>query len=600
MALQVDVHSIRKHLLNATTRLTKLQLYQAAKWSAEALNGLRKSANDDPQTPSAPAPLLGPEDLEDQEKLLLAQAYFNCKEFQRAAQVLEDCKSGDAIFLKLYSTLISIDKRDSDKGDGLIIARSQSQVNVSRGANDLNTDQGKTDNHDTSADSKLTDALMESESYLASKENAFLYYFSGMVYKRKKLQQEAQRSLYQSLLLFPYNWSCWKELIDSFTTFEEAKNFVARAVKRNDSLCGTVMFQFFEMTILQEAQSRSPRLFQIIDELEDLFPKMVFVKEKRFLTLYKNLQYFEAEAIFDEILIEDPLRLDGLDTYSNMLYVMEKKAKLSYLAQYASQVDKLRPETCCVLANYYSINSDHEKSIMYYRRALMLDKDCLSAWTLMGHEFVELKNSHAAIESYRRAVDTNPKDFRAWYGLGQAYEVLDMHLYALFYYQKATNLQPLDKRMWQALGNCYEKIDQLDDAFKSFQKALDVGKCSPGDIVSDKHLTTEDSMQLQLGDDHSAEYSVEPHICFRLAMISQKKGDLKATRKYMELCYAQEKHWGAGDEAARARIWLAKDALSSGDPQAAYEMVNNLNYGGAHEVEEARAIARDARNRMPK
>ena len=42
----------------------------------------------------------------------------------------------------------------------------------------------------------------------------------------------------------------------------------------------------------------------------------------------------------------------------------------------------------------------------------------------MGHEFVELKNSHAAIESYRRAVDTNPKDFRAWYGLGQAYEVL--------------------------------------------------------------------------------------------------------------------------------------------------------------------------------
>ena len=27
----------------------------------------------------------------------------------------------------------------------------------------------------------------------------------------------------------------------------------------------------------------------------------------------------------------------------------------------------------------------------------------------MGHEFVELKNSHAAIESYRRAVDTNLK-----------------------------------------------------------------------------------------------------------------------------------------------------------------------------------------------
>ena len=44
----------------------------------------------------------------------------------------------------------------------------------------------------------------------------------------------------------------------------------------------------------------------------------------------------------------------------------------------------------------------------------------------MGHEYVELKNTHAAIESYRRAVDVNRRDYRAWYGLGQTYEVLEM------------------------------------------------------------------------------------------------------------------------------------------------------------------------------
>ena len=43
-------------------------------------------------------------------------------------------------------------------------------------------------------------------------------------------------------------------------------------------------------------------------------------------------------------------------------------------------------------------------------------------------------------------------------------------------HQRATNLQPLDKRMWQAIGNCYEKIDQLEEAFKSFAKALSIGK----------------------------------------------------------------------------------------------------------------------------
>lgn len=79
----------------------------------------------------------------------------------------------------------------------------------------------------------------------------------------------------------------------------------------------------------------------------------------------------------------------------------------------------------------------------------------------MGHEYVEMKNSHAAIEAYRRAVgmhprlfspcptlnltgislDVNRKDYRAWYGLGQAYELMSMHNYALHYYQRATALK---------------------------------------------------------------------------------------------------------------------------------------------------------------
>jgi anaphase-promoting complex subunit 8 len=32
----------------------------------------------------------------------------------------------------------------------------------------------------------------------------------------------------------------------------------------------------------------------------------------------------------------------------------------------------------------------------------------------MGHEYVEMRNTSAAIEAYRRAVDINPRDYRAW------------------------------------------------------------------------------------------------------------------------------------------------------------------------------------------
>ena len=111
------------------------------------------------------------------------------------------------------------------------------------------------------------------------------------------------------------------------------------------------------------------------------------------------------------------------------------------------------------LGNHYSLRAEHEKAVKYFRRAIQLDRTYLSAWTLMGHEYVEMKNSHAAIEAYRRAVgrrsfltfswrlthlheeDVNRKDYRAWYGLGQAYELLSMHHYALHYYQRATALR---------------------------------------------------------------------------------------------------------------------------------------------------------------
>eukprot|EP00960_Hanusia_phi_P068985 766979-Hanusia_phi.AAC.3 len=104
----------------------------------------------------------------------------------------------------------------------------------------------------------------------------------------------------------------------------------------------------------------------------------------------------------------------------------------SFIAHSAMKNEKYRPETCC---NYYSLKGQHEKAVLYFKRALQLDSHYLSAWTLMGHEwgkqanklvvdalacrYVEIRNTAAAIEAYRRALDINCRDYRAWYGLGQ-------------------------------------------------------------------------------------------------------------------------------------------------------------------------------------
>ena len=43
------------------------------------------------------------------------------------------------------------------------------------------------------------------------------------------------------------------------------------------------------------------------------------------------------------------------------------------------------------------------------RHVTVQDPHYLSACTLMGHEYVEMKNTPAAIQAYRRAVDINPR-----------------------------------------------------------------------------------------------------------------------------------------------------------------------------------------------
>lgn len=53
--------------------------------------------------------------------------------------------------------------------------------------------------------------------------------------------------------------------------------------------------------------------------------------------------------MFQNILDMDPYRLDNLDTYSNLLYVLDLKKHLADLAHKVVNIDKYRVETCCVI-----------------------------------------------------------------------------------------------------------------------------------------------------------------------------------------------------------------------------------------------------------
>ena len=298
----------------------------------------------------------------------------------------------------------------------------------------------------------------------------------------------------------------------------------------------------------------------------------------------------------------------GMDTYSNILYVKEQFAALSHLAHRAAVADKYRPETCCIIGNYYSLKGQHEKvrrrrgraallglssaassasgsssqqrralwqaaivtrlrqihaateqeapsrgrrdalmqrctckrivmgvgisqmpihawkatahraavqAVLYFRRALKLNRHYLSAWTLMGHEYVEMKNPPAAIgaapcsrtwHACQAATQTSGccACFRSWCAAGLTVQATGvwcaqpgprLHAHATPQvprlcllnaaavppaeaYRRAVDLNPRDYRAWYGLGQTYELLHMPFYALHYFRRATQARACA--------------------------------------------------------------------------------------------------------------------------
>ncbi|AMD21188.1 HEL092Wp [Eremothecium sinecaudum] len=612
---------IKNRLRKSSKELSQLKLFQSARWSSEALTGMCEIPEEqevkefDDESPlknrtsiTATNSFLErgfqeAEHLEDKQYdlFLLASNLFDCKEYDRCAYFLRNEKHPRLKFLRLYSRFLSWDKKTQESSSDVLTKPADiSQKDPAAGTNvddwvdDRNSVTKRAANiqsqmvFDLGTGEKISITLIsrELESYLIEIQQtdstaksglgfALLYYLRGILEKKQGLASEAIKSLVKSLELYPFNWTCWCELSTCITRTDESLLLLKHLrdmfpLDEHDKDGNSIMLRFFKIYIFKDFGGEFENFMDELDYLLNIFPNFSFLKSELALINYHYMDYANAELIFDEIVKLDPYRLDDLDTYSNILYVIQKPHKLAYLSQFAADVDAYRPETCCIIANYFSAKQQHEKAIMYFRRALTLNKTCTNAWTLMGHEFVEMKNSHAAIECYRRAVDINPCDFKAWYGLGQAYEVLDRHLYALYYLQKACSLKPLDKRMWQALANCYDKLDRPNQAIKCFQRA--------SQLSNDQDIT----------------------ILFYLATLYERVQDAISCKNYMLKCIeVEEANQGVLlDECAKARLWLARHEVKHRNFPAAYNYASGVTHGTSQEIEAARVIARECRKRM--
>ncbi|XP_045470221.1 cell division cycle protein 23 homolog [Harmonia axyridis] len=430
----MDIRSVKIEIIKAIHDCSQRGLYQTVKWLSElnfALHHVKLKESDIPKYK---------ESEEELEEYLVAKSYFDIKEYDRCAHYLKNCVSHKSKFLYYYSSYLSIEKKKLDN---------MADTNCP-------PDPKKDDDLRNLASQLLKDNFQD-------KMDGYLQYLYGVILKKLDATYLATDNLLKSVRAEPMLWCSWFEL--------------GKLVEDFSILPDHWMKEFFIAHACLE-QLRNDEALQMCETLGAKgFNNSMFLMSQLALCYHNNRELDKAIGMFRRILQQDPYRLDNLDIYSNLLYVQEMKTQLADLAHKVVTIDKYRVETCCVIGNYYSLRSDHPKAVLYFKRALKLNPRFLSAWTLMGHEFMEMKNTNAAIQSYRKALEINNKDYRAWYGLGQTYEILKMYFYSLHYYKQAQQLKPNDSRMIIAVGEIYEKLDKIENALKCYFKA-----CSVGDV----------------------------------------------------------------------------------------------------------------------
>lgn len=253
--------------------------------------------------------------------------------------------------------------------------------------------------------------------------------------------------------------------------------------------------------------------------------------------LYHQKEFDRCIEVFEKVtrntLYYD---LDYIDLYSNALYIRNDK-RVVVVAENVLGINKYRAETMCCIANYYSMRKEHSKAIEYFKLSVRLNPSSSIVHTLIGHEYLEMRNMEKAIGSYNSALKTCPMDYRAWYSIGQAYATMTMYEYALFFIKRALECKNNDPIVWTALGQCYMNLNKTNDAISCFKSVIELkdadGYLHVGDAYKSMKLYTEAVMYYEKYVEHSKEDTRK--ICSFLEEYFKKICDDKRSSHYSKL-----------------------------------------------------------------
>ncbi|OBA27873.1 TPR-like protein [Hanseniaspora valbyensis NRRL Y-1626] len=248
---------------------------------------------------------------------------------------------------------------------------------------------------------------------------SLLYYIKGVILNKQNNKKKAIEALTNSLKKNPYNWNAYKEMSSCIDRVEEVSillEYISKEIQY------TLLFEFFQIECWASFFQSSNRNIYIdkLTHLLSIFPTSKYLIIKNASLAFELKDLVQSEFLFDSLIQLDPYSIETMDLYSNILYVTGNLPKLKSLLTKAKIINDFSSECQTISGNFQSLIKNHENAILHFKRAIKVtsndSQQKSKLYTLIGHEFIELGNHHAAISSYRRASSLDSRNYAAWMG----------------------------------------------------------------------------------------------------------------------------------------------------------------------------------------
>ncbi|KAG6610043.1 putative anaphase-promoting complex subunit [Phytophthora cinnamomi] len=253
---------------------------------------------------------------------------------------------------------------------------------------------------------------------------------------------------------------------------------------------------------------------------------------------FEMADYVRAHEVFCALHRAESHRMEGLDLYSTTLWHLKKEVELSYLAQQATDFDKLSCEAWCVAGNCFSLQKEHDTALAFFQRAIQLDPSFTYAYTLSGHEYVANEDFEKAVNCYRHAIRADPRHYNAWYGLGTIYYRQEKFEFAEYHFTRALEINPRSSLLHCFLGMVLHATHRYDEALATLAVAAELQPLNPQARFQRANvLITQQRYDEALDELHVVKNFAprESSVHFMMGKVAKKLGRIEEAMKYFTL-----------------------------------------------------------------